>query len=262
MFERYTEKARRVIFFARYESSQFGNPSIETEHLLLGLLREDKALAYRFLGSRSVESIRKHVEVHTTRREKISTSVDLPLSSESKRVLAYSAEEATQLGHEEIGTQHMLLGLLRETECFAAVLLNKLGLQFDVVRQDLATHGVASSLSPGKLLESKLVAYLESLPHPYVIVAGSSPISVKPDRSPATAPFLVIEILSPIERFSQLRRRIEEYLAAGLRYVWLFDADTRHVYIATPAGGFGEFKDGVLRTENPVLELPLTEIFA
>ena len=83
MFERYTEKARRVIFFARYEASQFGSPCIETEHLLLGLLREDKALANRFLrSSTSVESIRKQIEAHTTLREKVSTSVDLPLSHE------------------------------------------------------------------------------------------------------------------------------------------------------------------------------------
>src|SRR5215471_3676793 len=82
MFERYTEKARRVIFFARYEASQFGSPYIETEHLLLGLLREDKALTNRFLRSHaSVESIRKQIEGHTTIREKVSTSVDLPLSN-------------------------------------------------------------------------------------------------------------------------------------------------------------------------------------
>ena len=72
MFERYTEKARRVIFFARYEASQFGSPYIETEHLLLGLLREDKALTNRFLRSHaSVESIRKQIEGHTTIREKV-----------------------------------------------------------------------------------------------------------------------------------------------------------------------------------------------
>ena len=98
MFERYTEKARRVIFFARYEASQFGSPYIETEHLLLGLLREDKALTNRFLRSHaSVESIRKQIEGHTTIREKVSTSVDLPLSNECKRVLAYAAEEAERL---------------------------------------------------------------------------------------------------------------------------------------------------------------------
>ena len=119
MFERYTEKARRVIFFARYEASQFGSPCIETEHLLLGLLREDKALANRFLrSSASVESIRKQIEAHTTLREKVSTSVDLPLSHECKRVLAYGAEEAERLNHKHIGTEHLLLGLLREEKCF------------------------------------------------------------------------------------------------------------------------------------------------
>src|ERR1700748_262102 len=103
MFERYTEKARRVIFFARYEASQFGSPYIETEHLLLGLLREDKALTNRFLRSHaSVESIRKQIEGHTTIREKVSTSVDLPLSNECKRVLAYAAEEAERLRHKHI----------------------------------------------------------------------------------------------------------------------------------------------------------------
>src|ERR1035438_1086649 len=109
MFERYTEKARRVIFFARYEASQFGSPYIETEHLLLGLLREDKALTNRFLRSHaSVESIRKQIEGHTTIREKVSTSVDLPLSNECKRVLAYAAEEAERLSHKHIGTEHLL----------------------------------------------------------------------------------------------------------------------------------------------------------
>src|SRR5664280_421686 len=115
MFERYTEKARRVIFFARYEASQFGSPYIETEHLLLGLLREDKALTNRFLRSHaSVESIRKQIEGHTTIREKILTSVDLPLTNECKRVLAYAAEEAERLSHKHIGTEHLLLGLMRE----------------------------------------------------------------------------------------------------------------------------------------------------
>src|SRR6266851_4836414 len=128
MFERYTEKARRVIFFARYEASQFGSPYIETEHLLLGLLREDKALTNRFLRSHaSVESIRKQIEGHTTIREKVSTSVDLPLSNECKRVLAYAAEEAERLSHKHIGTEHLLLGLLREEKCFAAEILQERG---------------------------------------------------------------------------------------------------------------------------------------
>jgi ATP-dependent Clp protease ATP-binding subunit ClpC len=139
MFERYTEKARRVIFFARYEASQFGSPYIETEHLLLGLLREDKALTNRFLRSHaSVESIRKQIEGHTTIREKVSTSVDLPLSNECKRVLAYAAEEAERLSHKHIGTEHLLLGLLREEKCFAAEILHERGLKLLAIREELS----------------------------------------------------------------------------------------------------------------------------
>ncbi|MHB8301443.1 MAG: ATP-dependent Clp protease ATP-binding subunit [Acidobacteriaceae bacterium] len=139
MFERYTEKARRVIFFARYEASQFGSPYIETEHLLLGLLREDKALSNRFLRSHaSVESIRKQIEAHTTIREKVSTSVDLPLSNECKRVLAYAAEEAERLSNKHIGTEHLLLGLLREEKCFASEILLERGLRLSTVRDELA----------------------------------------------------------------------------------------------------------------------------
>ncbi len=139
MFERYTEKARRVIFFARYEASQFGSPFIETEHLLLGLLREDKALTNRFLRSHaSVESIRKQIEGHTTVREKVSTSVDLPLSTECKRVLTYAAEEAERLSHKHIGTEHLLLGLLREEKCFAAEILQERGLRLTTLREELS----------------------------------------------------------------------------------------------------------------------------
>ncbi len=138
MFERYTEKARRVIFFARYEASQFGSPYIETEHLLLGLLREDKTLTNRFLRSHaSIESIRKQVEGRTPSREKVSTSVDLPLSQECKRVLAYAAEEAERLANKHIGTEHLLLGLLREDKSFAAEILHERGLRLSTIREEL-----------------------------------------------------------------------------------------------------------------------------
>ena len=139
MFERYTEKARRVIFFARYEASQFGSPYIETEHLLLGLLREDKALTNRFLRSHaSIESIRKQIEGRTTIRDKVSTSVDLPLSQECKRVLSYAAEEAERLTHKHIGTEHLLLGLLREDKSFAAEILHERGLRLSTLREELS----------------------------------------------------------------------------------------------------------------------------
>ena len=167
MFERYTEKARRVIFFARYEASQFGSPFIETEHLLLGILREDKALTNRFLRSHaSVTSIRKQVESHATVREKTSTSIDLPLSNESKRVLAYAAEEAERLAHKHIGTEHLLLGLLREEKCFGAQILVERGIRLADAREELGRNPPEPSTQyqrtrPGVLGE--LSAYLTDL---------------------------------------------------------------------------------------------------
>src|SRR5881275_984526 len=159
MFERYTEKARRVIFFARYEASQFGSPYIETEHLLLGLLREDKALTNRFLRSHaSVESIRKQIEGHTTFREKVSTSVDLPLSNECKRVLAYAAEEAERLSHKHIGTEHLLLGLLREEKCYAAEILHERGLRLSAIREELARTSQEKAQPSQRSRESSLLA--------------------------------------------------------------------------------------------------------
>ena len=139
MFERYTEKARRVIFFARYEASQFGASAIEAEHILLGLLREDKGLTNRFFPrpQGSIESIRKEIEGRTVVREKISTSVDLPLSAVAKRVLSYAQEESERLQHRYIGTEHLLLGLLREEKSLAAEILYERGLRLNQIRDEL-----------------------------------------------------------------------------------------------------------------------------
>jgi len=139
VLERFTEKARRVIFFARYEASQYGSPCIETEHLLLGLVREDKGLANRYLRAQgSIESIRKEIESRITIRERISTSVEVPLSAESKRILAFAAEEADRLGHKHVGTEHLLLGILREEKCFGAEILQERGLRLTTLREELA----------------------------------------------------------------------------------------------------------------------------
>ncbi len=147
MFERYTEKARRTIFFARYEASQFGSPYIEIEFLLLGLLREDATLLMRFLRSRTTaEGILKEIKGYHLPREKTSTAVDLPLSNECKRVLANAAEEAERLGHGYIGTEHLLLGILREEQSFAAQLLQRRGVDLQVVRADIAKNQPADPL--------------------------------------------------------------------------------------------------------------------
>jgi ATP-dependent Clp protease ATP-binding subunit ClpC len=148
MFERYTEKAKRGVFFARYECSQLGSLSIESEHLLLGVLRENQSLGKLF----SVEvgtSLMKHVKQRTPAREKISTSVELPLSEECKPILTYAAEEADQLSHKFIGTEHLFLGILRESSCFAARLLQERGVSLDAARTAVGNK----PLELGRLVE-------------------------------------------------------------------------------------------------------------
>jgi ATP-dependent Clp protease ATP-binding subunit ClpC len=139
MFERYTERARRVLFFARYEATQLGSTSIETEHLLLGLIREGKGLTSRIFARShlSLESIRKEIEGRTVFREKVSTSVEIPFSGETKRVLTFAAEEADRLLHTYIGTEHLLLGILREERSVAASILYEKGMRLASVRDDI-----------------------------------------------------------------------------------------------------------------------------
>jgi ATP-dependent Clp protease ATP-binding subunit ClpC len=165
MFERYTEKARRVIFFARYEASQFGAPAIEPEHLLLGLMREDKTLTARFFprAQVSIESIRKEIEGRTLLREKISTSVELPLAPETKRVLGYAHEESDRLQHRHIGTEHLLLGLLREDRSMAAEILYERGLRLNAVRDEIARQSGVDSRSTQKKDTPHLVEFSRDL---------------------------------------------------------------------------------------------------
>jgi len=158
MFERYTEKARRVIFFARYEASQYGSPFIESEHLLLGLLREDKALSNRFLrGHGSIETIRKQVEGRTTIRERVSTSVELPFSEEVKQILRHAMEQAERMAHKHIGTEHLLLGMLCEEKSLAAEILQERGLRLSTVREELA-RAQGEKMTASRSKETSLLA--------------------------------------------------------------------------------------------------------
>jgi ATP-dependent Clp protease ATP-binding subunit ClpC len=148
MFERYTEKARRVIFFARYEASQLGCGTIETEHLLLGLIREDKKLARFFpKGEASFENVRKAIESQARLREKLSTSIEIPLCNEAKKVLNNASEESEILGHKYVGTEHILLGLLREKQTLAGRLLYEQGLRLSIVRDAIGSAQTAEEPS-------------------------------------------------------------------------------------------------------------------
>lgn len=142
MFDRYTEKARRVIFFARYEAGRGSTGTIDPEHLLLGLIRENTALLQSLLPSvKAVDTLKQRLEKPAT--EALPTTVDMPLSRLAKRALAFAAEEAEKLGHRHIGRGHLLLGLLRVTESEASQLLLEQGLQIEVLRTRVAQQGVS-----------------------------------------------------------------------------------------------------------------------
>ena len=140
MFERYTEKARRAIFFARYEASQYGSPYIETEHLLLGLMRECRAVLGKwFPGKGNLEAkIRTQIEKHITRGARIPTSVEVPLSQENRQVLMLAADAADKLGHPLVGPEHLLIGILCIEKCLAAQVLRAQGATPGPIQEALA----------------------------------------------------------------------------------------------------------------------------
>jgi len=139
MFEKYNEKARRALFFARYEASKLGSRVIETEHILLGILREGEETVhelFRRLDSKA-EAIRKEIEGERVFVERISSTAELPLSEESKKVLAYSSHEAESMLHPAVGSEHLLIGLLRVEGCVAMRTLTRHGLDLYNVREEV-----------------------------------------------------------------------------------------------------------------------------
>lgn len=140
-----------MVFFARYEASEFGSPYIESEHLLLGFLRENKALSAKLFGAAfRVDELRNEIERHTTVRKKIPTSVDLPLSNECKRILHNASGEADRLGHKHIGTEHLLLGILLEKDYYASQLLIGRGVSLESVRANIPTEEPTHELTQAK----------------------------------------------------------------------------------------------------------------
>ena len=133
MFERYDEAARRTLFYARYEATQLGARSIETEHMLLGLIREGSGHAAKVLGELPLLDMRKDLESRRT-QEKVLPSIEIPFTAETKRVLEYACQEADRFAHRHIGPEHLLLGLMREEDSFAAATLLKYGMRLDDAR--------------------------------------------------------------------------------------------------------------------------------
>ena len=139
MFERYTEPARRTIFFTRYEAVEYGGKTMEPEHLLLGLLREDQAFLARFLPKGvTIEAIRSQVEEETGMRKGAFKFAELPFSSSAKKVLRYAQEESDALTQGQVGLAHLLLGLLREEGAGASQVLQRNRIRIDAVRREIS----------------------------------------------------------------------------------------------------------------------------
>ena len=142
MPERYTEAAIRALFFARYEASQLGSASIQTEHVLIGLIREGQSdkpsTASRIvaLSGLTSDQILKQIEERTAIGPKVATMIEIPFSDETKRVLESAAQEAAQMSHELIGPEHLLLGLLREERSIATSILGVGRLNLSTARHE------------------------------------------------------------------------------------------------------------------------------
>jgi ATP-dependent Clp protease ATP-binding subunit ClpC len=136
MFERFTEKARRVVVYAQEEARMLNQNYIGTEHLLLGLIREQDGIAAKALESLeiSLEDVHQQVEDLIGRGSYVPSSGHIPFTPRAKKVLELSLREALQLGHNYIGTEHVLLGLIREGEGVAAQVLLNLGADLEKVR--------------------------------------------------------------------------------------------------------------------------------
>jgi ATP-dependent Clp protease ATP-binding subunit ClpC len=145
VFERFTERARQVVVLAQDEARGLRHNYIGTEHILLGLLREEEGLAARVLESLevSVEEVRVQVRRVIGEGEEVATG-QIPFTPRAKKVLELSLKEALAMSHNYIGTEHILLGLARENEGVAARILLELGASAEKVRDE-----VLRSLSGG-----------------------------------------------------------------------------------------------------------------
>jgi ATP-dependent Clp protease ATP-binding subunit ClpC len=138
MFERFTERARQVVVFAQDEARAFRHNYIGTEHLLLGLLREEEGLAARVLESLNVslDEVRAQVARIVGEGEEV-TSGQIPFTPRGKKVLELALREAHALGHGYIGTEHILLGVARENQGVASRILLDFGVDAEMIREDL-----------------------------------------------------------------------------------------------------------------------------
>jgi hypothetical protein len=199
MFERYTETARRSLFFARYEASLLGSAAIETHHLLLGLLKEQHPPITHMLGTANVtrDALRQLIYARAgPGTSPIALSVEIPFSRSAKHVLQYGLEEADRLLHNPIGPEHLLLGLLRLEEGLAWDILSESHIALTPVREALVMHVSATTEPPPEILK---------------MLAG-----LVPDEGPRPRHSGNMYFLKALDGSGPGRRLVVDYLTAGV----------------------------------------------
>ncbi|MEX1026198.1 MAG: Clp protease N-terminal domain-containing protein, partial [Planctomycetota bacterium] len=139
MFDRFTDRAKKVMNLARQEAQRFNHEYLGTEHVLLGLVQEGSGVAANVLRNMQIDlaKIRTEVEKLVKTGPSMVTMGQLPFTPRAKKVLELSMEEAGNLGHNYIGTEHLLLGLIKENEGIAAKVLTNLGVKLEDVREEV-----------------------------------------------------------------------------------------------------------------------------
>ncbi|MHC4167905.1 MAG: Clp protease N-terminal domain-containing protein [Planctomycetota bacterium] len=142
MFERFTDNARSVMATANQQAQQFGHDRIGTEHIFLGLLKQDAGTGVKILKDHGVDTEKMLLEIEQILKvkdeAKLAAEGNLPATASAVQVVQYAIEEARKLNHDHIGTEHLLLGLLRETGGIAAQVLANLGVKLEDVRESLS----------------------------------------------------------------------------------------------------------------------------
>ena len=181
MFERFTDRARRVVVLAQEEARMLNHDYIGTEHILLGLIHEGDGVAYRALSQMgiSLADVRRAIQEIVGEGQRTPTA-HIPFTPRAKKVLELSLREALQLGHNYIGTEHILLGLVREGEGLAAQVLEKYGASMDLVRQTvielLSDYAGVETAAAGDTAEASALTYADVPPADRPASEASFPI--------------------------------------------------------------------------------------
>src|SRR6267378_1116425 len=189
-FDRFNDRAKRVLALSQDEAIRFNHNYIGTEHLLLGLIREGEGVAARVLDSLGValSNVRRAIEFTIGRGDSTKSPSEIILAPQVKKVIDLAIDEARRLGHSHVGTEHLLLGIVREGESTAAKVLGSLGVELETVRRHV----------------------IETLGRPHREVGASAPQPIGPSAGPFD-PFIdpaKRQFAGPFDRFTDRAKRV------------------------------------------------------